>query len=207
MVVRPDGKMSSRAGNSFTFLQLIQLVTAEIEIYLEKYKSEWTPEQINHTSHLLAVGAIKYGMLQADPNKEIVFDPKEWVSFEGNSGPYLMYSYARTQSIISKARDQNLKASLENLHLLNHESEKELMRSLYDFNRTVLFATENYRPSTLATHLFFMCKSYNRFYAELSVLKAESNELITARLALLEAFAKTLKQGLFLLGITPPEKM
>jgi arginyl-tRNA synthetase len=207
MVVRPDGKMSSRAGNSFTFLQLIQLVTEEIGQHLEKYKSEWDQKRLEDTAHLLAVGAIKYGMLQADPNKEIVFDPKEWVSFEGNSGPYLMYSYARTQSIIAKAKEQNLAANLDHLELLTHDSEKELMRSLYDFNRTVLYATENYRPSTLATHLFFMCKSYNRFYAELSVLKAGSNELVTARLALLEAFAKTLKHGLFLLGITPPERM
>ena len=207
MVVRPEGKMSSRAGNSFTFLQLIQIVTDELGQFLEKYKNEWTKEQLEHTAHLLAVGAIKYGMLQADPNKEIVFDPKEWVSFEGNSGPYLMYSYARTQSIIAKAKELNLKASTEHLDLLHQESEKDLMRCLYDFNRTVLFAAENYRPSTLATHLFFMCKSYNRFYAELSVLKAESKELIQARLALLEAFSKTLKEGLFLLGITPPEKM
>jgi arginyl-tRNA synthetase len=146
-------------------------------------------------------------MLQADPNKEIVFDPKEWVSFEGNSGPYLMYSYARTQSIINKAREQNIHSSTTHLELLNHESEKELMRSLYDFNQTVLYATENYRPSTLTTHLFFMCKSYNRFYTELSVLKAENTDLIAARLALLEAFSKTLKQGLYLLGITPPERM
>jgi arginyl-tRNA synthetase len=207
MVVRPDGKMSSRAGNSFTFLQLIQLVTEEIELYLEKYKTEWDAKRLEDTAHLLAVGAIKYGMLQADPNKEIVFDPKEWVSFEGNSGPYLMYSYARTQSIIAKAQELNIKSSIEHLDLLNHDSEKELMRSLYDFNQTVLYATENYRPSTLATHLFFMCKSYNRFYAELSVLKAESHELVAARLALLQAFSRTLKQGLFLLGITPPEKM
>jgi arginyl-tRNA synthetase len=207
MVVRPDGKMSSRAGNSFTFLQLIQLVTEEINLYLEKYITEWDAKRLENTAHLLAVGAIKYGMLQADPNKEIVFDPKEWVSFEGNSGPYLMYSYARTQSIISRAKEQNIKSSTEKIDLLTHETEKELLRSLYDFNRTVIYATENYRPSSLATHLYFMCKSYNRFYAEVSVLKAETPDLVAARLALLEAFSKTLKQGLYLLGITPPEKM
>ncbi len=207
MVVRPDGKMSSRTGNSFTFLQLIHIVMAEIATYLEKYKNEWSMERLEETAHLLAVGSIKYGMLQADPSKEIVFDPKEWVSFEGNSGPYLMYSYARTQSIITKAAELNLKASLDHLELLTHDTEKELMRSLYDFNQTVLYAAENYRPSTLATHLFYMCKSYNRFYTEVSVLKAETPEHILARLALLEAFSKTLKQGLNLLGITPPEKM
>lgn len=206
MVVRPDGKMSSRAGNSFTFLQLIDLVVEEINVYLEKY-SEWTPEQKADTAHKLAVGAIKYGMLQADPNKEIVFDPKEWVSFEGNSGPYLMYSYARTQSIMRKADEQGVKGSLDHLDLLTHESERDLMRHLYDFNQVTINACENYRPSTVANHLFFTCKAYNRFYTEVSVMKAETEDLRAARLSLLKAFADTLKTGLYLLGITPPEKM
>lgn len=206
MVVRPDGKMSSRAGNSFTFLQLIDLVIEEINVYLEKY-TEWTAEQKTDTAHKLAVGAIKYGMLQADPNKEIVFDPKEWVSFEGNSGPYLMYSYARTQSIMRKAEEMGVKASLDHLNLLTHESERDLMRHLYDFNQVTINACENYRPSTLANHLFFTCKAYNRFYTEVSVMKAETEDLRAARLSLLKAFADTLKTGLYLLGITPPEKM
>jgi arginyl-tRNA synthetase len=207
MVVRPEGKMSSRSGNSFTFLQLINLVIDEINTYLEKYKDEWDKARLDDTAHKLAVGAIKYGMLQADPNKEIVFDPKEWVSFEGNSGPYLMYSYARTQSILSKAKEQNLEGSLEYLDLLTHETERDLMRHLYDFNKVVMSAAENYRPSSIANHLFFTCKAYNRFYTEVSVMKAETEELRLARLSLLKAFADTLKTGLKLLGITPPEKM
>lgn len=207
MVVRPDGKMSSRAGNSFTFLQLINLVIEEINTYLAKYSEEWTQEEKNDTAHKLAVGAIKYGMLQADPNKEIVFDPKEWVSFEGNSGPYLMYSYARTKSILRKAQELGVKPSLDHLELLTHESERDLMRHLYDFNKVILNAAENYRPSTIANHLFFTCKAYNRFYTEVSVMKAETEELKAARLSLLDGFAKTLKMGLYLLGITPPEKM
>lgn len=207
MVVRPEGKMSSRAGNSFTFLQLINLVIEEINVYLEKYKDEWDKARLEDTAHKLAVGAIKYGMLQADPNKEIVFDPKEWVSFEGNSGPYLMYSYARTQSILNKAAEQKIELSLAHLDLLTHESERELMRHLYDFNQTALYACENYKPSTIANHLFFTCKAYNRFYNDVSVMKAETEELRGARLALLKAFGNTLKTGLYLLGITPPEKM
>lgn len=207
MVVRPDGKMSSRAGNSFTFFQLIDLVIAEINTYLEKYSTEWSQEQKEDTAHKLAVGAIKYGMLQADPNKEIVFDPIEWVSFEGNSGPYLMYSYARTQSILRRATEQGLKGSLTHLDLLTHESERDLMRHLYDFNKVTINACDNYRPSTIANHLFFTCKAYNRFYTEVSVMKAETEELRAARLSLLQAFGDTLKTGLYLLGITPPEKM
>lgn len=207
MVVRPEGKMSSRAGNSFTFLQLIKIVQDEIQTYLDKYKNEWSEERILGTAHKLAVGAIKYGMLIADPNKEIVFDPKEWVSFEGNSGPYLMYSYARTQSILTKCQEQSYFSSTEHLNTLTHESERELLRALYDFNKTALYAAENYKPSTLAHHLFGMCKSFNRFYVEVSVLKAENDQVRSARIALIESFALTLKTGLHLLGITPPDKM
>ncbi len=207
LVVRPEGKMSSRAGNSITFLQLINIVIEEVNLYLDKYKDEWDKVRLEETAHKLAVGAIKYGMLHADPNKEIVFDPKEWVSFEGNSGPYLMYSYARTQSILTKAREQGLSLSLDHADLLTHESERDLMRHLYDFNQTVLYACENYKPSTIANHLFFTCKAYNRFYTEVSVMKAETENLKSARLALLNAFGNTLREGLYLLGITPPEKM
>lgn len=207
LVVRPDGKMSSRAGNSITFMELIRIVSDEMKIHLEKHQNEWTEKQMSDTLKKLTIGAIRYGMIEADPNKEIVFDPKEWVSFEGNSGPYLMYSYARTQSILSRAEEQNISITNEYIDLLLHDSEKDLMRSIYDFNATVLFAAENYRPSTLATHLYFMCKSYNRFYVEVSVFKAETPELMKARLALLSAFALTLKEGLRLLGIIPPDRM
>jgi arginyl-tRNA synthetase len=118
-----------------------------------------------------------------------------------------MYSYARTQSILTKAKEQGLELSLDHLDLLTHEAERDLMRHLYDFNQTVLYACENYKPSTIANHLFFTCKAYNRFYNEVSVMKAETDDLRSARLALLNAFGNTLKKGLFLLGITPPEKM
>jgi arginyl-tRNA synthetase len=207
MVVRPDGKMSSRSGNSFTFLQLKNLIIVELKTYLSKYENEWDQNEIDSTAHQLAVGAIKYGMLSADPNKEIVFDPKEWVSFEGNSGPYLMYSYARTRSIINRGKAEGIEYNTDHLDLLTHETERELMRYLYEFNQTVLYSATNYRPSTLANHLFFMCKAYNRFYVEVPVLKGDDVKIKQARLALLNAFNKTLKIGLDLLGITPPERM
>lgn len=207
MVTRPEGKMSSRKGNSISFSQLKIEIEKELKGYLARYEGDWSTEDISDISHKLAVGAIKYGMLQADPAKEIVFDLKEWLSFEGDTGPYLMYSYARTQSIMRKAAEMGQKPSLDNLELLTNDSEHELLRYMYDFNSNVTTAGEHYRPSTLAHHLFQMCKAFNRFYTDVSVLKAESSTLMGGRLALLEGFAKTLKQGLNLLGITPPEKM
>lgn len=134
---------------------------------------------------------------------------EEWLSFDGNSGPYLMYSYARTRSILRKAREQGVavESRPELATLLNDPAEKELLRYVYDFVAMAERAAETYRPSLLTHYLFEMCKSYNRFYAAVSVLKAETDDLRSARLALITAFSETLKKGLGLLGMTPPERM
>jgi arginyl-tRNA synthetase len=212
MVVLPDGKMSSRVGNTVPFMKLKDSILAELNQILAKYKNEWPDAEIEETAKRLCVGALKYGMLHADPTMEIVFDIKDWLSFEGNTGPYLMYSYARTMSIIRKAEDSGHKpwtaqeaASVKfDLHAA---SEQELLRFVYDFNTVVQDATEQCRPSHLTTHLYYMCKAFNRFYSDVPVLKAESEEIIRMRLSLILAFALTLKQGLALVGITPPERM
>ncbi len=207
MVVLPEGKMSSRAGNSVTFNTLRTEMLSELHQYLEKYKDEWTPQEIEETAHRLCQGAIKYGMLYCDANREIVFDLKNWLSFEGNTGPYLMYSSTRTQSILRKAEEQGSHESFTHLDLLAEESEHELLRYLFDFNEIALQAAELYKPSLLTNHLFYMCKSFNRFYTDVPVLKASSEELLGARLALISAFSSVLKTGLSLLGIIPPDKM
>lgn len=207
MVTRPDGKMSSRKGNSVTFSVLKNQMLAELGQFLDRYRNEWSADEINDTAHKLSVGAIKYGMLHADPVKDIVFDLKDWMSFEGNTGPYLMYAYARTQSIIRKAEEQGISPSHGGADCLNHEAEHELLRFIYDFNNICFLACEAYKPSVLCHHLFSMCKSFNRFYAEVPVLKAESLKEKQARLYLISAFAKTLKAGLELLGIATVERM
>ena len=207
MVVLPEGKMSSRKGNSFTFVQLKDLIEAEIGKHLAKYEGVWTADQIKETGERLTLGSIKYGMLSMDPNREIVFDPKLWVNFEGDSGPYLMYAYARTRSILAKAATEGYKPSSESIESLNSDSEKALIRSVYDFNEVVVSSARNYRPSTLANHLFEMCKNFNRFYADTPILKAGNKETIEVRLAVVAVFGLTLKVGLDLLGITPVEKM
>jgi arginyl-tRNA synthetase len=212
MVVLPDGKMSSRAGNTVPFMALKESILQELDVILAKYKGEWSDEEIDETANRLCIGALKYGMLQADPAREIVFDIKDWLSFEGNTGPYLMYSYARTMSIIRKARDAghqpwSAEAAQKNTFALQAASEHELLRSIYDFNTVVLEAAEQCRPSHLCSHLFHMCKSFNRFYTEVPVLKAANNDLISMRLSLILSFAKTLHEGLGLVGIIPPERM
>jgi arginyl-tRNA synthetase len=212
MVVLPDGKMSSRAGNTVPFMALKDAMLKELHLILQKYSGEWATDEIDDTAKRLCVGAVKYGMLQADPAREIVFDMKDWLSFEGNTGPYLMYSYARTMSIVRKAADAGHKAwtadeSKREAFQLAETSEAELLRYIYDFNTVVQDATEQCRPSHLTTHLYYMCKAFNRFYSDVPILKASSEQIIRMRLTLILAFALTLKQGLGLLGITPPERM
>ena len=206
-VTLPHGKISSRKGNAVTFSSLVKLILEKVNQHLEKYQDKWTADEIADTAHKLAVSAIKYGMLSADPQKEIVFDVEAWTSFDGNSGPYLMYSYARTCSILRECDQRGYKVSVENLKLLTSPYESELLRYVYDFNGVVMTAGEHFKPSTIANFLFSMCKGFNRFYANLSVVNAENSELIEARMALISAFSCTLKKGLHLLGMHPVERM
>lgn len=207
MVELPEGKMSSRKGNTISFTTLKERLSEELEKPLSKYKSEWSGEEYDSTKKKLAVGAIKYGMLETDPVKNIVFDMKEWLSFEGNTGPYLMYSYARTKSILRKGEELGAKPSLEHIEKLTEHTAFNLIKRIRDFNEVVLQAALQLKPSLLTTHLFYMCKEFNRFYTELPVLKVEDEKVRSARLMLLDAFAKTLYKGLHLLGIIPPERM
>lgn len=212
MVTLPTGKMSSRLGNTVPFMTLKDSMLVEINGILSKYQNEWSADEIAETAKRLCIGAIKYGMLQSDPLKEIVFDMKEWLSFEGNTGPYLMYGYSRSMSILRKAQEQNHKPwdadeAAVRTFLLTEAPEKELLRYIYDFNTAVQDSCEHYRPSHLCTHLFGMCKAFSRFYADVPILKAGDSEVIRMRLSLIDSFARTLKQGLSLLGITPPDRM
>lgn len=207
-VVRPEGKMSSRSGNTFTFKQLITIMENEINKKLKRYEAEWSKEEIEQTAHKLSLGAIKYGMLSSDPNREIVFDAELWTSFEGNTGPYLMYSYARTSSILRKSGIEITKDfDVSLLSCLKSQIEYDLLRIMYDFNDAVRQAVEQHKPSIIAHHLYYLCKCFNRFYVNLAVLNAEDENLKLARLSLLKCFSLVLKEGLFLLGITPPERM
>jgi arginyl-tRNA synthetase len=207
LVTLPEGRMSSRLGNGVTFQELIDAVRKQLLEILATQSADWTEAERQDVADKLTVGSIRYGMLNTDPVKNIVFNFEEWLAFEGNSGPYLMYCYARSQSILRRATEAKARAEFGNAHLYQTEEEKELIRYLYDFNNIVDASCENYRPSSLTHYLFELCKSFNRFYKQVPVLKTDDIKLRGARLALVEAFSLELKQGLDLLGIVPPEKM
>ena len=207
MVTLPDGKMSSRKGNVIPFTVLKERLTEELAKPLEKYRGEWSEQELHETNQKLCIGAIKFGMLFSDPVKDIVFDIKDWLSFEGNTGPYLMYSYARSRSILRKAAEQGVKPQALAPISAEAEEEWEIIRFIYDFNDAVEGAAACNKPSILAHHLYSMCRAFNRFHTNVSVLKAETPAKMLARVTLLEAFANTLACGLELLGMTPPERM
>ena len=200
-------KMSSRTGNVVSTLQLIEWIETELKKHLVKYESQWTPEQLADTLHKLTLGTLRYGMADTDPHTEILFDPEAWTSFEGNTGPYLMYSYARSRSILRKGEEQGALPDFAAYDALIHPTERELLRELFDFNVVAESACTCYRLSLLTGYLYRLCKLYNRFYAQASVLRAETTMLRGARLALVACFGTVLAKGLDLLGITPPESM
>lgn len=219
----PDGAMSSRKGNIVPITKLIHEMENKIKNdYLNRYAQEWSQAEINNVASIVAKGAIKYGMLRQDPGKKIVFDMNEWLKLDGESGPFIQYSFARIKSLLNKAGwDSNL-LMIEQLNQKENElnqvkdinwsamaenAETELMQILIHFNQMVALSIENYKPSTLCSYLYDVAKRFNFFYHECSILNAESEELKKARLALTLSTGIILKKGLSLLGIPVPEKM
>lgn len=198
----PDGAMSSRKGNIVPLQSLIENMVKMIkEQYLNRYITEWTPEQIEETAQIVAKGAIKYGMTRIDPTKKIVFDMQEWLKLDGESGPYIQYAYARINSMLNKlGAPEALDIEIE------APQEKELIAQMMNFHHVVQQATEQYKPSALTAYLYDLSRAYNSFYAECPVGSA-IEPTRSSRLMLSRATADILKQGLALLGIEAPSRM
>ena len=204
MVELPDGAMSSRKGNIVPIQALIDQMTSKIKTdYLARYESEWQQDEINEVANQVARGAIKYGMTCIDNNKKIVFDMDEWLKLDGESGPYIQYVHARINSIIKKLGE----AKDVDYGELVHETENRLLLKLMDFNHTVELSCKQYKTSHLCSYLYELAKLFNSFYSECSVANAETQDLKHARIALCQAVATTLNEGLALLGIDAPKRM
>ena len=206
----PDGAMSSRKGNIIPLVELVDRMKAYVKKeFLSKYINDWPDDEIEAVADAVAKGAIKYGMVRQDTNKKIVFDMSEWLKIDGESGPFIQYSYARINSLMKKFSDTNpdVKAREFDGSLLSHPSEVKLMQHLMNFNSTVLMSAENYKPSSLCTYLYETAKKFNVFYHDCKIGSAETPQLQAARLLLSEATGRVLKEGLALLGIPVPERM
>lgn len=201
----PDGAMSSRKGNIVPLMQLVHSMEKMVkDTYLEKYRGEWPDGEIDLVARQVAQGAIKYGMVKIDSNKKIVFDLKEWLKIDGDSGPFIQYAAARIRSINRKVGEVPKSPKWD---VLVHPTEKKLMQQLLHYHHVVLIAAETLRPSVLCTYLYELAKRYNHFYHECSIGQAETEELKGARLGLSQSVGEVLKHGLSLLGIPTPNRM
>ncbi len=206
LVMVPEGKMSSRKGNVIVFSLLKDQLGQQLRVnFLEKYRGDWSDTEIADAERKLAVATIRYGMLNTDNLKNIVFDIADWTSPVGNTGPYLMYAYARTQSILRKVgQPETDKFKGE---LLNHPLERESMAALMHFKPIVHRACELNRPQSICLFLYELAKSFSRMYDQCPVKDAENLELQASRLMLVSAIGQALKAGLNMVGIETLERM
>ena len=206
MVDLPSGKMKSRERTVVDADDLMAEMTQTAQNISEELGkldgySEAEKTQLYHT---IGLGALKYYILKVDPKKRILFNPEESVDFQGNTGPFIQYTYARIQSILRKA-DFDLTATIENLEL--HEKEKELLKLLELFPEVIQNAAENHSPALLANYTYELVKEYNSFYQTVSILGEEDLTKKTFRVQLSQKVAETIKSAFALLGISVPERM
>mgnify|MGYP001602590347 CR=1 FL=1 len=205
MVDLPSGKMKSREGTVVDADDLmLEMTTTAREISEELGKLEgYSAEEKEDLYKIIGLGALKYFILKVDPKKRILFDPKSSVDFQGNTGPFIQYTYARIQSIIRKA---NFEYS-NPVSIKLHEKEKELLKQLAFFPETIQQAATNYSPAIIANYTYDLVKEFNSFYQNVSILGEENLEKKIFRVQLSKKVADTIKHAFSLLGIQVPERM
>jgi len=210
MVDLPSGKMKSREGTVVDADDLITEMAATAESISEDLGklSGYTEEQKASLYHTIGMGALKYYILKVDPKKRILFDPKESVDFQGNTGPFIQYTYARIQSILRKADfDTSVLPTFEGQESFLHEKEVALLKQLFLFPETIQLAAQNYSPALVANYTYDLVKAFNSFYQNVSILGESNEELKVFRVALSRKVAQVIQDALGLLGIEVPERM
>ncbi len=210
MVRLPEGKMSSRTGNIVTGESLLDEVKARVTKVMDTLGNEIPKEDRAKTAEVIAQGAVKYSLLRVGLGKDIIFDFDKSLSLEGESGPYLQYTYARCKSILRHSKLSSAKLSSAKLQLSRAKfstEEVSILRLLYRFEEVVQEAAEKFSPNLVCNFVFDLAQRYNLFYNTNPVLKAESEEVKNFRLLLTASVAQVLENGLSLLGIKTPERM
>jgi arginyl-tRNA synthetase len=195
--------MKSREGKIVDADDLISemIKLAEDEIRQRDPGGSLSTEEVKSRAETIGVGAVKFYLLRVRPNQSINFDPAESISFDGFTGPYCQYAYARISGILEKAKSSRATLPEPDFALLGQPEEVQLLQRLIEFPAEVQGAVQDLNPSKVAAHIFNTAKAFNQFYNKHPVLKAESAPLIGARLELIKATAQVLKNGLNLLGI------
>jgi arginyl-tRNA synthetase len=210
MVELPEGKMKSREGTVVDADDLMDEMTKTArEMADELGKLEGLSEAEKQNNYrIIGLGALKYFILKVDPTKNMTFDPRESIDFNGNTGPFIQYTYARIRSVLRKAAEQNI--TVQNQvpeNLLLSEKEKGLLKLVYDFPTIVSDAAENYSPALIANYCYELVKEYNQFYHDHSIIKEEDVLKRNFRLMLSEFVGRVVLNGMELLGIEMPDRM
>ena len=210
MVELPNGKMKSREGTVVDADDLIAAMIADAKQTSEelgKFK-DMTEEERNEIARIVGLGALKYFILKVDARKNMLFNPEESIDFNGNTGPFIQYTYARIRSILRKAEAEGISvpAQLADDMPLN-EKEIELIQKIGEFGSAVEQAGKDYSPSGIANYCYELTKAFNQFYHDYSILGADTEKEKVVRLVLAQNVGKTLRNGMALLGIEVPERM
>ena len=207
MVELPEGKMKSREGTVVDADDLMdEMVGTATEISKELGKLDGlSEEEINAICTTIGLGSLKYFILKVDPRKNMTFNPKESIDFNGNTGSFIQYAHARIQSVLRKAAELNLSENFDEVQL--NDKEIALISALASFPEVVKQAGKEYSPSLIANYTYDLVKEYNQFYHDYSILKEEDAAVRAMRIVLSRNVAKVIKQAMALLGIGVPDKM
>ncbi|MFY0654230.1 MAG: arginine--tRNA ligase [Cyclobacteriaceae bacterium] len=209
MVDLPSGKMKSREG---TVVDADDLMDEMIQTAEEHTKElgkidGFSEEQAKELYDVLGLGALKYFLLKVDPKKRMLFNPKESIEFQGNTGPFVQYTHARISAILRRAQDLGVSYENKVANISLENVEADLIYLISEFPERIKTAAEEYSPSVVAQYVFDLAKEYNRFYAELSIFNEDDQDKVILRVKLSQQVARIIKSGMALLGIQAPEKM
>lgn len=210
MVELPNGKMKSREGTVVDADDLIEEMekTAE-EMCRDRGKNDdMTPEQLKELYHILALGALKYFILKVDPTKTMLFNPAESIDFNGNTGPFIQYTYARIRSIIRKAiGEKGIDLNANPKDVVLNDKEREVIKLLHDISSTVSQAAASFSPAMIANYTYDLAKAFNSFYQDTPILRESDANRMLFLVKLCNAVSLAIKNMMLILGIEVPERM
>jgi arginyl-tRNA synthetase len=209
MVDLPSGKMKSREGTVVDADELVSQMeqTAEARTTDLGKIEGFNEDELKHLYNILALGALKYFLLKVDPKKRMLFNPEESIDFQGNTGPFIQYTHARIKSILRKADQQGIVGEIPGGDFELKPAERDLINLLNQYPERVGDAARTYSPALIATYAYDLAKTYNQFYAELSIFAEQNPTTVALRVELSRNVARTIAHAFSLLGIEVPERM